>query len=293
MTDQSAAPSLQEWPARWGERRPRRNARMLWVGIVLFVLAAGMVGFSGGAAGPLLSGAALALFGLTALAVGVRRPFAQGCARVVEATALTREQGWTPDVRVHFLSERRADLAILLLCIVWALVLGSATVVAIVIGATGRPEAFLGVAVLAASAALFAYAAVRAAIARRRSSSLRRGPAGVGMGPDGVLLIRASETLYVPWHAIRRVDADVTEPRRGMPELPLIRLRVDPGRVIATDAQRVSATITVAPAMVKAHPQVVWSALHGLHRSPSARAVLGTAAGQRLFDEWCAAAAAL
>ena len=61
----------------------------------------------------------------------------------------------------------------------------------------------------------------------------------------------------------------------------------------ALAAERVSATVTVAPAMLTAHPQVVWSALQGLHRSPPARAVLGTSAGQRLFDEWCAAAPAV
>lgn len=297
MTDRSEPQRLQEWPARWGEARRGRSTGMLWLGIALVVLATVMIGFSGGAAGPLWSGAVVALFGLTAFAVAARRPFAQGSASLLEAAALTRGPVWTPDARVHFLPERRADVTILVLCIVWTLVLGAATVVAIVIGATGRPEAFLGVAVLAATTALFAYAAVRAGISRRRSSSLRRGlqrgPLGVGVGPDGVLLIRATETLYVPWHAIRRVDADATEPRRGMPELPLIRLRVDPGRVVATDRRRVSATITVAPAMLKAHPQVVWSALHGLHRSPSTRALLGTTAGQRLFDEWRASAPAL
>ena len=90
MTDSFASPRLQGWPAKWGERRPRRNTGMLWLGVVLFAAAAAMVGFSGGAAGPLWSGAFVALFGLTALAVAARRPFAAGSARLADAATLTR-----------------------------------------------------------------------------------------------------------------------------------------------------------------------------------------------------------
>lgn len=290
MTETSAPPSLQEWPAAWGERRPRRNRGMLWLAIALFAVAGAMIGFSAGAAGPLWSGAALALFGLTASAVSARRPFGQGRARLIDTATLTPGRSWTPDVRVHFVSERRPGIVTLLLCVVWALVLTAATIVAIGIGVTGRPEAFLGVAVLASSAALFVYTAVRAAITQYRADSFGRRPIGVGVGPDGVILIRAAETLYLPWSAIRGVEPDVTEPRRGMDELPLIRLRVDPARVIVTKGSRAPATVTVAPAMLKVHPQVVWSALRAFFSSPSARAILGTAAGQRMFDEWCASA---
>lgn len=265
---------------------------MLGLGVVLVAAAAVAIGFSGGAAGPLWSGAVLALFGLTALAVAARRPFVEGRARLVDAAALTSGRLRSPDARVHFVPERQPGVVTLLLCVVWALVLMAATVVAIGIGLTGRPEAFLGVAVLAATAALFIYAAVRAAITQYRSGSFRRRPIGLGVGPDGVLLIRATETLYLPWSAIRGVEPAVTEPRRGVDELPLIRLRVDPGRVVTTGGTRAPATVTVAPAMLKAHPQVVWSALHGIHRSSAARALLGTPAGQRLLDEWSASAPA-
>ncbi|PRB13935.1 hypothetical protein [Microbacterium sp. MYb62] len=265
---------------------------MLWLGLALIVAAAAMVGFSGGAAGPLWSGAFIALFALTALAVAARRPFVEGRARPVDASTLTRGRVSSPDARVHFVPERRPGIVTLLLCVLWALVLMAATVVAIRIGLTGRPEAFLGVAVLAATAALFAYAAVRAGITQYRSDSFGRRPIGLGMGPDGVLLMRATETLYVPWSAIRRVEPDLTEQRRGMDGLPLIRLRVDPRRVTASDGMRAPETVTVAPAMLKTHPQVVWSALRGFHDSPSTRAALGTPTGQRLFDEWCASAPA-
>ena len=292
MTDSFASPRLQGWPAKWGERRPRRNTGMLWLGVVLFAAAAAMVGFSGGAAGPLWSGAFVTLFGLTALAVAARRPFAAGSARLADAATLTRGRIGSPDARVHFVPERRPGVVTLMLCVVWAIVLTAATIVAVGIGLTGRPEAFLGVAVLAATAALFVYTAVRAAITQYRSDSFGRRPMGLGIGHDGVLLMRATETLYVPWSAIRRVEPDTTEPRRGMDELPLIRLRVDPGRVTASDGMRVPATVTVAPAMLKTHPQVVWSALREFHDSPAARAALGTPTGQGLFDEWCATAPA-
>lgn len=263
---------------------------MLWLGLALCAAAAAMIGFSGGAAGPLWSGAFIALFGLTALSVASRRPFVDGRARLVDAATLTRGRIWTPDARVHFVPERRPGIVTLTLCVLWALVLTAATVVAIRIGLTGRPEAFLGVAVLAATAALFAYAAVRAALTQYRSDSFGRRPMGLGIGPDGVLLMRVTETLYVPWSALRNVEPDVTEPRRGMDERPLIRLRVDPSRAAASDGLRAPATITVAPAMLKTHPQVVWSALCEFRDSPSARAALGTSRGQRLFDEWCASA---
>lgn len=263
---------------------------MFWLGVVLFAAAAAMIGFSGGAAGPLWSGAFVALFGLTALAVAARTPFVDGRARLVDAATLTRGRVGVPDARVHFVPERRPGIVTLTLCVVWAIVLTAATIVAIGIGLTGRPEAFLGVAVLAATAALFIYTAVRAAITQYRSDSFGRRPMGVGMGQDGVLLMRVSETLYVPWSAIRRVEPDVTEPRRGMDERPLIRLRVDPTRVTTSDGMRAPATVTVAPAMLKTHPQVLWSALRGFHDSSAARAVLGAPTGQRMFDEWYASA---
>ncbi len=283
---------MHEWPTRWGERRPRRNTGMLWLGLTLIAAAAAMTGFSGGAAGPLWSGAFIALFGLTALAVAARRPFVDGRTRLVDAATLTRGRISTTDARVHFVPERRPGVVTLTLCVLWALVLAAATVVAIRIGLTGRPEAFLGVAVLAATAALFAYAAVRAAITQYRSDSFGRRPMGLGIGPDGVLLMRVTESLYLPWNAIRRVEPDTSEPRRGMDELPLIRLRVDPSRVTASDGMRAPATVTVAPAMLRTHPQVVWSALREFLDSPSARAVLGTSTGQRLLDEWCVSAPA-
>ncbi len=263
---------------------------MLWLGVVLFVLAAAMIGFSGGAAGPLSSGAALALFGLTAFAVASRRPFASGRAGLVDAATLTRGRASTPDIRVHMIAERRPGIVTLALCIAWALVLTAATVAAIVIGVTGRPEAFLGVAVLAASAVLAIYASVRAAITQYRADSFGRHPLGLGVGPDGVLLIRATETLSVPWSAIRAVESDVTEPRRGMDQLPLIRLRVDPRRVTASEGGRVPATLTVAPAMLKAHPQVMWSVLRRFHREPSSRTHLGTPVGEQMLDQWAASA---
>ncbi|WP_157521096.1 hypothetical protein [Microbacterium sp. Leaf159] len=292
MTESFASPRLQGWPAKWGERRPRRNTGMLWLGVVLFAAAAAMIGFSGGAAGPLWSGAFVSLFGLTALAVAARRPFAEGRARLVDAATLARGQIRSPDARVHFVPERRPGIVTLTVCVVWAIVLTAATIVAVGIGLTGRPEAFLGVAVLAATAALFVYTAVRAAMTQYRSDSFGRRPMGLGIGHDGVLLMRVAETLYVPWSAIRRVEPDTTEPRRGIDELPLIRLRVDPSRVTASDGMRVPATVTVAPAMLKTHPQVVWSALREFHDSPEARAALGTSTGQRMLDEWCASAPA-
>ncbi|MFJ4046713.1 hypothetical protein ACIPV2_13325 [Microbacterium sp. NPDC089987] len=290
MTDPSTLPRLREWPARWGDSRRRRNTGMLGLGLALFVLAGAMIGFSRGAEGPLWSGAVVALFGLTAFAVAARRPFLKGRARLVDAASLTRESVGTLDVRVHFLFERRPGVVILLLCVIWALVLTTATVVAIGIGVSGRPEAFLGVAVLAAAAALFVFAAVRAAITQYRADSFGRRPLGVGIGAHGLILLRATETLYLPWSALRGVEADPTEPRRGMDQLPLIRLRVDPARVRASGGTRVPATVTVAPAMLRAHPQLVWSVLRGFHDSSSARAVLGTPAGEQLLDEWAAAA---
>lgn len=259
---------------------------MLWLGLALIAAAAAMIGFSGGAAGPLWSGAFIALFGLTALAVAARRPFVEGRTHLVDAAALRRGRIHSPDARVHFVAERRSGIVTLTLCVVWAIVLTAATIVAVVIGLTGRPEAFLGVAVLAATAALFVYTAVRAAITQYRSDSFGRRPMGLGIGHDGLLLMRVTETLYVPWSAIRRVEPDMTEPRRGIDGLPLIRLRVDPSRVTASDGMRVPSTVTVAPAMLKTHPQVVWSALSEFHDSPAARAALGTSTGQRLFDEW-------
>lgn len=265
---------------------------MLWVGLALIAAAAAMIGFSGGAAGPLWSGAFVGLFGITALAVAGRSPFVDGRARLVDTATLTRGRMASPDARMHFVPERRPGVVTLTLCIVWAVVFTAATVVAVGIGLTGRPEAFLGVAVLAAAAALFVYTAVRATITQYRADSFGRRPLGMGIGHDGVLLMRVTETLYVPWSAIRRVEPDTTEPRRGMDELPLIRLRVDPSRVTASDGMRVPGTVTVAPAMLKTHPQVVWSALREFHDSPAARAALGTSAGQRMFDEWCASAPA-
>ncbi|MGB3375488.1 MAG: hypothetical protein WBA87_10155, partial [Microbacterium sp.] len=195
----------------------------------------------------------------------------------------------TPDLRVLFVPERPAGATLLLLSSIWAVVLSAAAVVAVRIGMTGRPQAFLGAAVVGLFAVLFWYVAVRGVVTRYRSDAVGRRPVGVGIGPDGVTLIRVTETVHLPWTAIRGVEADLTEPRRGMDRLPLIRIRLDPKRAIITGRARVPATITVAPATLKTHPQVVWSALHAFHGAPSARAVLGTRAGEQLFDDWRAA----
>lgn len=290
MTAPDVVPPLQAWPANWGERRPGRNVGMLWVGIALFAIAAAMVSFSGGDAGPLWSGAVLALFGLTALVVTARRPFGRGRMRLVDTARLTGGGTSTTDVRVHFVPERLAGAATLLLSAVWAIVLTAATVVAVQMGAAGRPQAFLGAAVLGLFAALFAYAATRGAVARYRFDAFGRRPVGLAIGSDGVFLVRVGETLHVPWVAIRRVEAEVTELRRGVDRTPLIRLRLDPERAIGAGGTQAAATVTVAAAMLQMHPHVAWSALHGFHRSPSSRAILGTPSGQLLLDEWCASA---
>lgn len=290
MTDPAVRPPLHEWPKNWGEPRRRRNIGMLWVGVALSVVAAVMIGFSGGVAGPLWSGAILALFGLTAFLIAARRPFGQGRMRLADTAVLMRGRMATPDVRVHFVTERPAGVATLLLSVVWAVVLTAGTVVAVQIGLAGRPQAFVGAAALGLFALLFSYAAARGAVARYRFDSFGRRPVGLGIGHDGVILVRVAETLHVPWTAIRSVEADTTEPRRGMEQLPLIRLRLDQRRVFSAGGKPVPATITVAPAMLQVHPQVAWTALRGFHRSPSSRSILGTPSGQQLFDSWCVAA---
>lgn len=290
MTAPDVVPPWQAWPANWGDRRPRRNVGMRWVGIALSSIAAAMIGLSGGVAGPLWSGAVLALFGATALVVAARRPFGRGRMQLVDTATLTRGRMSTPDVRVHFAPERPAGTASLLLSIVWAILLSAATVVAVQIGVSGRPQALLGATALGLIAVLFAYGAIRGAVARYRFDSFGRRTVGLAVGPDGVTLIRVAETVHLPWAAIRSVEADVTEPRRGMDQLPLIRLRVDPKRGNVSGAERASSTITVAPAMLQTHPQVIWSALRGFHRSPSSRTTLGTPVGQQQFDLWVSSA---
>lgn len=286
VTDSGGARPLEAWPATWGESRPRRNIGMLWVGIALLAVGAVMAGFSAGAPGPLWSGVILGLFGVTACAVAARRPFGRGGLRLVETATLMRGREQSPDVRVFFAPERPAGVALHLLSAVWAVVLAAGTVVAVQIGVSARPQALLGAVALAVLAVLFAYAAVRGAVARYRFDSFGRRPVGLGIGPDGVDVIRVTSIIHLPWAAIRSVEADLTEPRRGVDRLPLIRLRLDPKQVSVTNGGRATSTITVAAAVLRVHPQVTWSALRTFHRSPSSRALLGTASGQALFDEW-------
>lgn len=288
--DHSAGYPLGEWPANWGERHRRRSTGMLWLGIVLMLIAAAMAGFSGGVAGPLWSGVVLALFGLTALVVAAHRPFGRGRMRLVDTATLTRGRVPTPDVRVLFVAERPSGVILLLLSAVWAVVLAAATVVAVQIGAAGRPQAFLGAAVVGLFAVLFGYVAVRGAVSRYRFDAFGRRPVGLGIGPDGVTLIRVEDTVHVPWTAIRGVEAAVTEPRRGLDRLPLIKLGVNSKRAFTTGRRRVPSTITVAPATFQVHPQVLWSALREFHRSPASSDILGTTAGEQLLDGWRTAA---
>lgn len=288
---ESAAAPLTAWPTAWGDRRGRRNALLLWGGPALLAIAAAMIASSVSRGDPVWPDAVVVLLGITVVAAAARRPFGRGPVRLVETAAVTRGRVPSPDLRVHFVPERPAGVASLLLWAVWALVFTATTIVAVAIGIEmRRPQAFLGAVIIALFGALCWYAAVRGALVRYRSDSVGRGPAGVAIGADGVTVIRVREALHLPWTAIRGVDADTTMPRPGAPQLPLIRLRVDPERVIVAGSSRAPDTITVMPAALQAHPHVVWSALHAFHREPSRRKMLGTPSGDQLFDEWCSAA---
>ncbi|MFT4259966.1 hypothetical protein [Microbacterium sp.] len=275
---------LERWPSAWGEPRPRRITGMLWVAVALWAVAAVMIVFAEGSAGRVWSGAVLVLFGATALLVAVRRPFGRGRMRLIEASRLVRAGSQVPEVRALFVAERPAGVVTMVLSTVWALVLTAATAVAVHIGFAGRPQAFLGAVAMGFLAVLFAFVSVRAVVARFRFDSFGRRRVGLALGPHGVTIVRVTETVHLPWEAIRAVEADLTAPRRGMEQRPVIRLRVDPKHAIG------SATVTVLPAALQVHPLVVWSALRGFHRTPSARAMLGTQAGQELLGAWSAAA---
>ncbi|MFK4761296.1 hypothetical protein ACI3KS_10220 [Microbacterium sp. ZW T5_45] len=261
---------------------------MLWIGITISLVAAAIIAFSGGAAGPLWSGATLALFALSALLVAVRRPFGGGRPRLVDTNELLNGRRLAPDTRAHLIPERRVGLTMTALSIVWALVLAGGTVVAVTIGASGRPQAYLGAAVLAVLSVLFGYAAVRGIRAGAHDGARGRRTAGLAIGRDGVTILRPEMTVHLPWSSVRAVEADITDQRRGIRRMPLIRLRIDPTGAVSAGFDRVPATITVQAAQLRAHPQVVWSSLRTFHRTPSARAILGTDEGQTLLDAWSA-----
>lgn len=220
-------PPIAAWPVIWGDRQGRRNTGMLLIGIAMMALAvaATIAGFSTGAAELLWPGAVLALVGLTALVVAAHRPFSRGRAELVDTATLVRGRGVIPDLRVLFVSERPAGVALLVLSTIWAVALSVTTVVAVGIGLTGRLQAFLGAVVVGVFALLFWFVAVRGVIIRYRFDAIGRRPVGLSIGRDGVTLVRVADTVHLPWAAIRGVEADVTEPRRGMERRPLIRLR--------------------------------------------------------------------
>lgn len=280
-----------DWPAAWGDRQRRGPRPMIGIGIALLLLGAALSATSGGLAGPLWSGVVLGLFGLTALAVGLRAPFGSGRMRMINAVTLTRARVAPPDSWVHFARERRTGAALLVVLAVWGVVMSAAAVVAFRIGLAGRPQAFLGMAVVGVLAVLFLYGAIRGAVAQYRLDSFGRRPVGVSLGPSGIAVLRIGDPVYIPWDAIRSIDAGATEPRRGQETLPLIRLRVDPHRVQVPQGDRVGPTITLMPATLRLHPHVLWTALRVFGGSPVERAKLGTTFGQQLLDGWCAEAA--
>lgn len=278
---------LEEWPEEWGDPHPPRNTFRLWTSFVVLTIAAVVVLLSGGGAGALWSGALLALFAMTALLVALRRPFGRGQPRLIDVNELVHDR-LTADTRVHLIVERRVGLPMTVLSILWSVVLASGTVVAVVIGIDGRGQAFLGAAVLALFAVFFGYAAVRGIRVGVRTGALGRRPAGLGIGRDGVTILRPELTAHLPWASIRAVEADITDRRRGIRRMPLIRLRSAPAGAVSAGSGRIPATITVQPAQLRVHPQVVWSSLRTFHRTPSARAILGTDEGQSLLERWSA-----
>lgn len=278
------------WPRVWGERDRRRPRAMLGVGVALLVIAVAMAVSSNGRQGPLWSGVVFGLFGLTALAVFVRAPFGRGTFQLVNAVALTDARVRPPDSWVHLVRERRVGMPLLIILAAWAAVFAAAAVAAVVIGISGRPQAFLGLVVLAVIAVVLVYAAVRGMIAQYRLGSFGRRPVGLSLGPSGIAVLRVSDPLYIPWDAIRSVEADATAPRRGQEQVPVVLLRVDPPRVRTADGGRVGATVTLSPTALRVHPHVVWAALRTFTDDHEQRARLGTTFGQQLLDQWCAAA---
>lgn len=158
---------------------------MLWIGVAISAVAVAMVAFSGGAAGPLWSGAVLALFATSALLAAGRRPFGGGRPRWIEMDAIPGGRRLTPDARVHFFTERRLGLPMLVLSSIWTLVFGSGAIIGVAIGANGRPQALIAALVLAVVAVLFGYAVVRAVRVGVRDGALGRRAAGLAIGRDG------------------------------------------------------------------------------------------------------------
>lgn len=276
--------SRERWPEEWGDPYPPRMTAKLWVSFVVLTIAAVTVTFSGGGAGSLWSGALLALFAFSAFLLALRRPFGRGRPQIVDTAEISDGRRLTPDSRVHLIRERRIGAPMLALSILWTVALAGGTVGGIVIGVGGKPQAFLGAAVLALFAVLAGYAAVRSI----RAGALGRRTAGLAIGRDGVTILRPELTVHLPWSSILAVDSDIADSRRAQRRAPLIRLRIDPTGAVSAGSGRVPATITVQPAHLGVHPQVAWSSLRAFHRTPSARAILGTDEGQSLLESWSA-----
>ena len=286
-TVQTALPVA--WPQAWGARHPRRPLAMLGIGSALLLIAVVMAATAPGDAARGWSALVFALFAFTALAVYARAPFGHGTPQMINAVTLTRARVAPPDSWVHFARERRTGVMLLIVFAVWGLVFAATTVAAVIIGVTGRPQALVGAVVTAVVAIAFLYGAVRGVIAQYRLDSFGRRPVGISFGPSGVAVLRVSDPVYIPWDAIRSVQADVTTPRRGDP-MPLLRIHADPRRVRTADGDEVPGTITLSPGDVRLHPHVLWTALRVFRDAPDERAKLGTTFGQQMLEEWCAAA---
>lgn len=271
------------WPEGWGSPEPRRRIAFLWLSVGLAVGALACVVLSQGAAGPLASGIVLVLVSVTAFLVFARAPFGSAAPRIVSTRGLPETWRASGDSTVHLVPERSTGAVLLLVCTVWAIVFSITTVIAVRIGLEGRPAAFVGAGIVALFAVLFVFAAVRSAIRQVRGRTGSANPLGLGIGASGLTVAVVGSTLFIPWTAVRAVEAEHTVPRLGMPETPLLRLRFDPRGVVRRGRAGESGTLTLSPGAYRIHPAALWSALQVGRRNAAVRRQFGTASGDLLF----------
>lgn len=277
------------WPEVWGPR-PRRPLAPLIVGLALLIGGVAMLVLSQGAAGPVASGIAALLFALTTLLLFARPPVGSGLPQLVDTAPLSATWRMSNSAAVHLVPERRAGIVLTIICALWAIAFAATAVVAVAIGLAGRPQAFLGAVIVAVLAALFVFATVRGAIRQRRTRHDSPDPVGLGISRTGLTVAAIEAARFVPWTAVRDVEADRTFARRWQVDRPLIRLRVDADRMTVSGRARRIDTVTIDASAYAMDPAALWAALRAGAHDADARRMFGTPSAAPAFEEWAAAA---
>lgn len=251
-----------------------------------------MLLLSHGAAGPVASGVMSLLFGLTILLLYIRSPIGSGSAPVVDTAPLSPRWRMSSTAAVHLVSERRTGVALMIVCGLWAIAFAVTAVIAVAIGLDGRPQAFLGAVVVAALAALFVLGGMRGAIRQRRTRCGSLDPVGLGFGRSGLVVVAIEGARFIPWTAIRDVEADRTFARRWQVDRPLIRLRVDADRMTVSGRATRLSTVSLDASAYSINPAALWAALRAGAHDADVRRRFGTPAGTRVFEGWASTSAA-